>query len=177
VPQPTRRAQQSSRRAPAPRRGAVTLPNRAILIAGGVVLLLVIVLLAKGCGDKGLSADELRSQASEICVRANALTDRVAVPNAPAGGERFLREGLAIMRPALTRLQALRPKEELRADYDLAVAANARQLQLIEQAIGSIRRGEDPIDAYALLQRRLDLVTEPANRAWTRLGVNACVSR
>lgn len=176
MPQPSRRAPQS-RRNRLPRGGSSALPGAPLPIAVAVVVVLVVLLLLKGCGDKGLSADELRSQASEICVRANALTDRVAVPNAPAGGERFLREGLAIMRPALTRLQALRPQEELRADYDLAVAANARQLQLIEQAIGSIRRGEDPIDAYALLQRRLDLVTEPANRAWTRLGINACVSR
>jgi len=138
---------------------------------------LLLVLLVKGCGDKGLSADELRAQAGAICLRANERTDRVAVPNAPAGGERFLREGLAIMRPALTRLQALRPKQELRDDYELAVAANARQLQLIEQAIASIGRGEDPIDAYARLQRRLDLVTGPANRAWGRLGINACLSR
>lgn len=176
MPQPSRRAPQS-RRNRLPRGGSSALPGAPLPIAIAVVVVLVVLLLLKGCGDKGLSADELRSQASEICVRANALTDRVAVPNAPAGGERFLREGLAIMRPALTRLQALRPKQELKADYDLAVAANARQLQLIEQAIGSIRRGEDPIDAYALLQRRLDLVTEPANRAWTRLGINACVSR
>ncbi len=141
------------------------------------MLVLLLLLLLKGCGDKGLSADELRSQASEICVRANALTDRVAVPNAPAGGARFLAEGLAIMRPALTRLQALRPKQELKDDYALAVAANARQLQLVEQAIASIRRGADPIDAYAALQRRLELVTGPANRAWERLGVSACLSR
>jgi hypothetical protein len=176
VPQPSRRAQQS-RRAPAARRGAVALPSRALLVAGGVVLLLVVVLLVKGCGDSGLSADELRTQAGEICHRANERTDRVAVPNAPAGGERFLREGLAIMRPALTRLQALRPKQELRDDYALAVSANARQLQLIEQAIRSIRGGTDPIDAYAQLQRRLDLVTGPANRAWERLGIDACLSR
>jgi hypothetical protein len=177
VPQPTRRAQQSSRRAPAARRGAVALPSRALLIAGGVVLLLVILLVVKGCGDKGLSASELRAQASEICVRANDRTDRVAVPNAPAGGARFLAEGLAIMRPALTRLQALRPKQELQDDYALAVAANARQLQLVEQAIAAIRRGGDPIDVYAQLQRRLDLVTAPANRAWRRLGISACLSR
>jgi hypothetical protein len=177
VPQPTRRAQQSSRRAPAARRGALALPNRALLIAGGVVLVLLVLLLLKGCGDKGLSAGELRSQASAICVRANDRTDRVATPNAPAGAERFLAEGLAIMRPALTRLQALRPKQELKDDYALAVAANARQLQLVEQAIASIRRGDDPIDVYARLQRRLDLVTAPANRAWNRLGVSACLSR
>lgn len=174
--QPTRRAQHA-RRAPASRRGAVALPNRALLIAGAVVVVLLLLLLLKGCGDKGLSAEQLRSQAGAICQRANERTDRVAVPNAPAGGERFLGEGLAIMRPALTRLQALRPKQELRDDYELAVAANARQLQLIEQAIASIRRGADPIDAYALLQRRLELVTGPANRAWERLGIDACLSR
>jgi hypothetical protein len=176
VPQPSRRTQQP-RRAPASRRGAVALPRPPLLIAGAVVLVVLVLLLLKGCGDDGLSAEQLRAQASEICVRANDRSDRVAVPNAPAGGERFLSEGVAIMRPALTRLQALRPKQELKDDYELAVAANARQLQLIEQAIASIRSGEDPIGAYALLQRRLELVTGPANRAWERLGIMACVSR
>lgn len=148
-----------------------------MLIAGGVVLLLVIVLLAKGCGDDSLSADELRSQATAICTRVNAATDSVAVPNAPAGGARFLAEGVALMRPALTRLQRLKPPKELRRQYELAVSANARQLQLIEQTLAEIRNGGDPIDAYGTLQRRLALVSTAANSTWQALRITACVSR
>jgi hypothetical protein len=142
-----------------------------------VLLLLVIVLIARGCGSDNLSADELRTQASAICTRANAATDRVAVPNAPAGGERFLAEGLAVMRPALTRLQRLKPPDDLRRQYELAVSANARQLQLVGDAIVAVRSGSDPIDAYRLLQRRLTLVSTTANATWESLGIPACVGR
>ncbi|MDO8211917.1 hypothetical protein Q7L65_15940 [Conexibacter sp. CPCC 206217] len=148
-----------------------------MLIGAGVVVLIVIVLLVKGCGS-GLSEQELRTQASEICNRVAATTDRVAVPNAPAGGERFLSEGLTQLRPALVRLQRLqdRAPDSLRRDYELAVSANARQLQLIGNAVRDLRGGADPIDTYQQLQRRLALVSPTADATWRRLRIPACVS-
>lgn len=171
----------ASRRTPPPSRGALPalagLPGRALLIGGGVVVLLLVLLLARGCGDDSLSAQELRAQATAICARVNEATDRIAVPNAPAGGERFLAEGVALMRPALTRLQRLKPPQELRRQYELAVSANARQLQVIEQSLAEIRNGTDPIDAYRTLQNRLGLVSSTANSTWRALKIPACVSR
>jgi hypothetical protein len=97
-----RRADDRSRRRPSQRRPA--LPQGARIAIAAAAALLVLVLLVRGCGDDSLSADELRSQAGAICARANAVTDRIAVPNAQSGGERFLREGLAQLRPASVRL-------------------------------------------------------------------------
>ena len=105
---------------------------------------MLVVLLLKSCGSDTLSAQDLRTQASEICIRVNATTDRIAVPNAPAGGERFLSEGLVLMRPALARLQRLKPPHELSDDYALAVSANARQLQLVGQTIDGDQRRRRP---------------------------------
>ena len=169
-----RRAAEDRRRRPAPRR-SVPLPRGAAIAIGAVVVLLLIVLVARGCGDDALSAGELRSQAGAICARANAITDRVAVPNAPSGGQRFLREGLAELRPAHMRLAALKPPDELRADYERAVALNLQQLALIGRTSRAIAGGADTIDAFAALQRRLAPVLAQENAAWRALDVPACM--
>ena len=172
----TARRAAEDRRRPATRARA-PLPRGAAIAIGAVVALLLLVLIVRGCGDDSLSAGELRSQAGEICARANAVTDRVAVPNAPAGGERFLDEGLAELRPAHVRLAALKPPEELRTDYERAVALNLEQLTLLGRAARSIRGGADTIDAFGALQRALAPVVARENDAWRALDVPACMRR
>ncbi|MBB4663178.1 hypothetical protein [Conexibacter arvalis] len=172
----TRRAAEDRRRRPAPQRRPVLSPGARIAI-GAVVALIVLVLLVRGCGDGSLSADELRSQAGEICASANAVTDRVAVPNAPSGGERFLREGLAQLRPASARLAALKAPEQLRDRYERAVALTRQEVRLIDDTTRAIAGGEDVIDAFAALQAQLAPVLNEANAAWRTLEIPACVRR
>lgn len=163
-----------SRSAP-PRRPA--LPRGAAIAIGAVVVLVLFVLLLRGCGDDTLSAKELRSQAGEICARANAVTDRVAVPNAQSGGERFLREGLAQLAPASERLAALKPPAELRDDYEQAVTLIRQEVALIRRAAASIRSGGDVIDTFSGLQQRLSGVVNVENSTWETLDIQACVRR
>jgi hypothetical protein len=153
------------------------IPTRAVLIGAGAILLVLILLIARGCGDGSLSERELRTQASAICTRANAATDRIAVPNAPLGGERFLAEGLVLMRPAIVRLRALKAPEQLRERYEHAVAASQRQLDLITRSLSEIRAGTDTIDGFRLLQQELEPVSNQANANWNALRIPACVSR
>jgi hypothetical protein len=153
------------------------LPSRAVLAVAGVVVLVLVVLLVKGCGSDTLSADELRSQASQICARANGAIDRVPVPNTPSGGERFLAQGLIRLRPANRRLSLLKPPGDMRADYERAVAANAREIDLITATGRAIAGGEDVIDAYRTLQRALVPLVRTENDAWRALRVDACVRK
>jgi len=171
-----RRAAEDRRRRPAPP-SRPAIPRGAAIAAGAVVALVLLVLLVRGCGEDRLSAEELRSEAGAICTRANAVTDRVAVPNAPSGGERFLREGLAQLRPATTSLAALKPPEELEERYERAVTLARQEVMLVERAVMAIDRGEDTIDTFTALQRQLEPVLNQENAAWRALGVPACVRR
>lgn len=152
------------------------LPNRAVLAGAGVVVLLLFALLLRGCGDT-LSAGELRSQATSICADAARLTDRVAVPNGPAGGARFLAEGVHYMRPALTELSALKPPDDLRDRYERAVALGEQQLGLIDRTERSLRADGDVIDGFRQLQAELAPLVQQENELWRSLDVPACVRR
>ncbi len=171
-----RRAEEERRRRRAPQRRS-GLPRGAAIAIGAVAALLAIVLLVRGCGDDSLSPEQLRSQAGEICARANAVTDRVAVPNAPAGGERFLAEGLVQLRAANERLATLKAPEELRDRYERAVALGADETALIARAVAQIRGGEETIDVFSALQRGLAPVIASENAAWRALDVPDCVRR
>lgn len=158
-----------------PSRAAI--PNRAVLIGAGVVALLLLLLLLRGCGEDSLSAGELRTQASAICHDATAATDRVAVPNAPAGGARFLGEGLAYMRPALHDLRQLKAPEDLRDRYERAVALGVEEAALIGRTEQEIRRDGDVIASFRQLQRDLAPIVQQENELWRALEIPACVRR
>ncbi|ADB49539.1 hypothetical protein [Conexibacter woesei] len=158
-----------------PSRAAI--PNRAVLIGACVVVLLLLFLLVRGCGDDSLSPEQLRKQAAAICHDATVATDRVAVPNAPAGGARFLGEGLAYMRPALTDLGRLKAPEDLRDRYERAVALGVEQVALITRTEQEIRRDGDVIDSFRQLQRQLEPIVQDENELWRALDIPACVRR
>jgi hypothetical protein len=147
------------------------------VVAAAVVAILLIVLLVRGCGDDTLSAEQLRAQAGAICAATTRATDRIAVPNEPAGGARFLGEAVAELRPALVRLRALKPPQELSADYDRALRLAAREVALIWRHQQLIERGEDTIATFRALQRALGPVVVVENETWRALDVEACVRR
>jgi hypothetical protein len=130
-----------------------------------------------GCGDDSLTARQLHDQATAICARTAAATDRVVVPSTPSQGGRFLQQGLAHLRPAVARLRALKAPEELRERYDRAVQLAAQEAALIARHERAIADGEDVIDSY----RRLEIALEPLvlqeNAYWRGLDVPACVRR
>lgn len=154
------------------------MPSRALLAAiAAVVALLLIVLIARGCGDDALSAQELRSQAGVICVRATEATDRIAVPNAPEGGARFLREARLELELAQRRLKVLKAPEELRDDYEQAVGLAAREVGVIWRHERQIERGADVIPTFRSLQQELGPVVVRENEFWRGLDIDACVRR
>jgi len=141
-----------------------------------LVLTLLTFALA-GCGEDSLTSAQLRARASTICARTAAATDRIAVPNTPAQGGRFLRDGLARLRPAAAQLNALQPPSRLHARYDRAVQLARREIALIAVYEHAIAAGEDAIDMYRRLERRLAPLLREENSAWRGLGVPACVRR
>lgn len=154
------------------------MPSRALLAAiAAVVVVLLLALIVRSCGEDTLSADELRTQAAAICVRTTEATDRIAVPNEPAGGGRFLREARLQLATAQRRLRALKAPEELAGDYDRAVQLAAREVGLIWRHEQLIERGEDVIPTFRSLQQELGPVVVEENDLWRRLDVAACLRR
>lgn len=147
------------------RRAAIALP---LLLAG---------LPLAGCGAATLSASDLRAQATRICTRANAATRRIPAPSDPDHAERFLREGVAALRPAAQALRRLQPPAELKESYAQAVTLNAQAVALVERRERAIARGEDAPTAFSDLQAALDPITRIEDATWQALQIPACVTR
>src|SRR5437764_395407 len=106
-----RHSRPDDRRARAPvRRGA------AMRLSGAAVLLLALVALS-GCGSTTLSSGELENQATRVCALASRQTDRIRSPASPAGSEVFLRQGIAVLTPALVQLRKLHPPSDVADVY------------------------------------------------------------
>jgi hypothetical protein len=142
-----------------------------------VLPLLLVVLALGGCGETSLTASQLRTQATNICTRASARTDRIALPSGPDQGGRFLRAGIAALRPAAHALQRLDPPSDLRESYAQAVQLDAKALALIERHERAIAHGEDAAAEFRALQAELDRVIPIERSTWQALQITACVPR
>ena len=145
--------------------------RRAALAA----LLPAVVLAA--CGGNGLTAGQLDARATAICVRTAQATDRIPVPSTPAQGDRFLKQGLARLRPAVAELHGLAPPDRLRPRYARAVHLAGQEVALIARHERAIGRGQDVADTYRALQRALTPLLRDENAYWRGLGIPACVRR
>lgn len=150
------------------------LPRRSPAAAALLVLTLGLGLGA--CGD-ALSEEELRTQATAICARAAAATDRIAVPTRPSDGAAFLAEGVAELRTAVRRLQALKAPGELRERYDRAVELAAEEVALIARHERAIADGDDVIATFRRLDAELEPLIRQEDAYWRGLGIPACVRR
>lgn len=137
----------------------------------------LLALAVAACGEDSLTAAQLRDRATAICTRTAIATDRVAVPNGPAQGGRFLRQGLARLRPAAARLRALKAPRQLRERYDRAVQLAGEEIALIARHERAIAAGDDVIDGYRRLDAALEPLVRQENAYWRGLDVPACVRR
>jgi hypothetical protein len=141
------------------------------------LLLTLLALPLAACGDDSLTAEQLRTQASAICTKTAAATDRVPVPSTPAQGGRFLTQGLARLRPAVTRLRALKAPSDLRQRYDRAVQLAGREATLIARHKRAIAYGDDVIATFRRLETALEPLVQQENAYWRGLQIDACVRR
>jgi hypothetical protein len=142
-----------------------------------VALAAVLALPLGACGDDSLTASQLRAQASAICARTAAATDRIALPSTPDEGGGFLAQGVARLRPAAEQLRALKAPKRLRTRYDRAAQLAGQEVALIARHERAIAAGEDVIDTFRRLQAALDPLTQEENAYWRGLAIPACVRR
>jgi hypothetical protein len=146
-------------------------------IAAAILSLAALALAITGCGASSPSLSGLRRQATGICQRALAESDRIRPPAVPSGTEAFLRRGAAALAAKLAELRTLKaPAEEARS-YSAALAAESRQLRILDGTIRGLHRGADPLSVIKTLQRRLAPTESTEDAAWRMLGIPACAGR
>ncbi|MDQ6729117.1 MAG: hypothetical protein M3022_02120 [Actinomycetota bacterium] len=145
--------------------------RRRALSALTALSVLTTIMLA-GCGG-GLTAAQLRSQATQVCDRAADQTASIRLPETPSGGQRFLAQGIAVLGPEIHALRNLGG----RGSIATAVAAMQTELAALRSSLKGLRAGNDPVVAVKTLQQQLLGREQRANRAWRALRVPACVSR
>lgn len=129
------------------------------------------------CGSSPLSSSDLHNDASQVCLQASRLTDRIATPTSPVGTEAFLRRGIAALTPEVAGLRALHPSTEVADVYVAAVKSLGQQLALLKDARHDLGNGEDPVIALKTLQQELGPIETQANGGWEALQIPACVVR
>jgi hypothetical protein len=159
-----------------PDRSNTMAPMLARLALAALAAVLLALALG-GCGDGTLSAGDLGSRATKICDRVQKATDRIAVPNGPGEAERFLAQGLAVIRPAVVELAKLKPPKDMHDRYAEAIGLMRRQIKLISASVASIHAGSDPIRSFRSLQQGLAPLTSLASTSWRALKLPACAPR
>lgn len=136
---------------------------------------LAAALAVGGCGSTPLSTSQLRSKATRVCTVATRRTNAIRSPASPAAAAAFLRRGIAVLRPELAQLRALRPPSDLAQVYGISVQAFSGKLLALDAAVRDLDSGADPAPAFKALQQRLTPLESEENGAWQALQVPACV--
>jgi hypothetical protein len=130
-----------------------------------------------GCGDGSLSAGDLRTQASAVCLRSSDAAAAVALPASEDGGAAFLAGGVARMRPALAALGKLKAPRDLRDGYEQALHVRGQEITLIDRSQHAISRGADAVTTFRALQTQLTPLERLEDATWRALQVPACAPR
>ncbi len=137
----------------------------------------VLALLVAGCGSQPLSSTDLSRQATRLCQLAGAQTDRIPTPSAPAGSAAYLRQGIAVLKPELAQLRALRPPDDVADVYTVSLSSFAKKLSYLNETLHDLDGGEDPVIAMKTLQVDLAPIEKQENGAWQTLQITACLNR
>src|SRR5205085_5449083 len=135
------------------RRAEVTARSRSRArraFAGGLAAFAVVA-----CGSSSPSQNQLRSQATAICSRANRLIGRIATPPSEAGGEAFLRRGIGTLTPELQQLKQLKAPDDTADVWSTAVQSLSGELSALQSTVAKIDGGADPTTVYKSLQQTL----------------------
>ena len=140
--------------------------------------LVAAALLLAGCGSGGpLTTGELRSDATQVCVNADARMDQIPAPPTPAGAASFLTRGITVLRPELAQLRSLKPVGSISQVYGISLSAFSRKLNALTVTVHDIDSGGDPLRELQALQARLVRLESSENGAWKALQIPACVNR
>jgi hypothetical protein len=142
------------------------------------VLLALTVLLTLGAcgGDDGLSANEYRSQARQICRDADRATEAVEEPTRATSQAivDYFKRLLRANERSTKRFESLDPPDELQKAHDDALRANRDGVREVRRVISELEEGGEPRKVLTGAQTRLEGLSRDAADAAKRLGVPEC---
>lgn len=144
-----------------------------IIVWIGVGLLVGLAGCGGGGGDR-LSKEDFQQQANAVCKKYDAKIKALGQPTSPADIPEFVEKGIPVIQQGIAELRALRPPEELQADYD-------RMLDETEKAIPAARKLADAAEKQdaAAVQEAIKAgndADQASDRLATKLGLSECVA-
>jgi hypothetical protein len=137
-----------------------------------LAVLPVLVALAAGCGGGGdtLSAEEYRTQADEICGKANEKLDALGEPESLEEFRSLIEESRPTVEGAVEDLGELEPPEDLEDAHERWMAENEQLLETLDE----LESVEDEQELQQLGER-FTKENEQANQiAREDLGLETC---
>lgn len=134
----------------------------------------VLAALLAGCGSKPLGVSEYRTRATAICIAEKQRSEQVREPRTPADVPDFVNQGLRLVKPAISKLAALRPPESLRPDHDRVIDLLNRELALIAAADAKLRGRAEPLATFGALEPKLRPLVRAEDERWSALGLPEC---
>jgi hypothetical protein len=136
------------------------------------------VLLALGAcgGDEGLTTQEYRTQARQICQDADRATEAVEEPTRATSQAivDYFKRLLQANERSTKRFESLDPPEELQDAHQDALQANRDGVREVRRVISELEEGGDPREVLTGAQTRLEGLSREAADAARRLGVPEC---
>jgi hypothetical protein len=134
-------------------------------------------LAVTGCGGGGLSKSELARAANAICKRYNSQVQALQIPSSLAqsatAAAAFFDRLAPIFDAEVHRLQALKPADSARADWNAALEKFRRYTRLVDV----LKTKADARDAGGVaLLAQLGPVSAAANDAALSFGATDCAS-
>ena len=105
-------------------------------------------LAACGSDDGGLSVDEYRQRANELCSQVNEKVEDLELPASPDELAGYLERLLALARPYDRRARELDPPEELEDLHRDSVRLSRRFERKFEEVIEQVRQAENPLTTF-----------------------------
>jgi hypothetical protein len=141
------------------------------------IAIAALVALAAGCGgDDGLSPDEYRSQARQICNDARRATRTVEQPTRTTNAAiaDYFSRLLSVNERTAKRFGALEPPEDLKDAHDEALRANRDAVTEVRRLVAELREGGDATELLQGAQGRLTDLASRSRAAAQRLRVPEC---
>jgi hypothetical protein len=141
-----------------------------------IVPALVAAVAVGACGDDGLSAQDYRAEARQICQQADRATQGIQQPTrtTPEAIADYFRRLLQPTQRATERFEALEPPEDLQDAHEDVLRANREGIEEVRRLIAQLERDEDPRQVLTGAQERIRALTRQADAAASRLGVPEC---
>ncbi len=130
-----------------------------------------------GCGSSGLSSPvALRTRATDACKDTSPVIPPAAPEPTPKQLVVFLSKGAQGLQKELVQLRRLHlAAGEVNAVFSAALRALQAQVSALNQTVGIINGGEDPVLAFKALQQKLGPLEKQADGAWSALQIPACL--